>query len=280
MATDTAPLLTRGYVLSNRLLRAIKRKSPRPLHHGLKLSLRAFWLGLLERDHCHWLDDRFWGGDSLYFDRYRDDIYCDRKFNLSGLADWEAAAVDAFFRPGSRILVSSVGGGREVIALRRMGFEVDGFECCRKLLTYANDLLAESGLDGDMLWVPRDECPELGVEYDGLVVGWGAYGLIQGRARRIAFLGKLRDHAGDGAPVLLSFLSQTPGSRYYRRTAAIANSIRWLLRRDPVEAGDVLAPVYIHYFTEDQVRDELRAGGFDLRHFSTAGYSHAVGVAI
>ena len=280
MATESGPLLARLYVLSNRILRALKRKSPRSLHRALKLGARGVWLGLLDRKHLHWLDERFWGGDGLAFDRYQEPTYCGEEFNRGGLFDWEAAAVDEFFSESNKILVSSIGGGREVIALRRMGFEVDGFECCQELLTFANDLLAKSGLDADMRFVPRDECPDLGRQYDGLIVGWGSYGLIQGRARRIAFLRKLRDHADEGAPVLLSFLTRSPESRYFKLTVAIASPIRWLLRREPVEAGDVLAPIYLHYFTEDQLRVELRAGGFDLRHFSTAGYGHAVGVAV
>jgi hypothetical protein len=244
------------------------------------MVVRGAWLGLLDRAHLHWLDERFWGGDSLYFDRYRDDMYCDPDFNRRGLFDWEKAAIEGFFSDGSRILVSSIGGGREVVALRRAGFEVDGFECSRKLLGFANRLLDEMGLDGDMRWVPRDACPDVGREYDGLIVGWGSYGLIQGRSRRIAFLRKLREHASEGAPILLSFFTRSPASRYFKITAKIANAIRWTLRRDRVEVGDLLEPIYFHYFTEDQLKDELRASGFGLSHFATEEYGHAVGVAV
>ena len=280
MATETAPLLARGYVLSNRILRAIKRRSPVFLHWALRLGVRSIWLGVLDRRRLHWLDERFWGGESLYFDRYRDDMYCDEDFNLSGLFAWEQAAIDEFFGETHRILISSIGGGRETIALRRMGFEVDGFECNQKLLRFANGLLDRSGLDAETRWAPRDECPDFGRVYDGLIIGWGAYDLIQGRERRIAFLRRLRDHAGEGTPVLLSFFTRSPDSRSFKVAAAIASPIRWILRRDPVEVGDVLEPIYFHFFTEDELRAELRAGGFDLRHFTTRGYGHAVGVAI
>ena len=279
MATETVPLLVRAYLLSNRILRAIKGKSPGSLHRSLKLGVRAIWLGLLGRRQLHWLDERFWGGESLYFTRYQEPMYCGDEFNLSGLFAWEQAAIDAFFRESSRILITSAGGGREVIALRRMGFDVDGFECSRKLVSCANDLLARNGLDADIRWVPRDECPVPGREYDGLIVGWGAYDLIQGRARRIAFLRKLRAHAREGAPLLLSFFTRSPESRYFQRTVAIANPIRRILRRERVEEGDILEPIYLHFFTEDQLRFELRAGGFEPRHFTTEGYGHAVGAA-
>ena len=39
-------------------------------------------------------------------------------------------------------MVVGGGGGREVLALRRLGYEVDGFECDPGLVACANELLA------------------------------------------------------------------------------------------------------------------------------------------
>lgn len=56
-------------------------------------------------------------------------IYRDSAYNESGFRDWEASAIAAYFPKSGRVLVPSCGGGREVLALARRGFEVVAFEC-------------------------------------------------------------------------------------------------------------------------------------------------------
>ena len=40
-----------------------------------------------------------------------------------------------------RLLVAGAGGGREVLALYKSGYEVDGFECHPELVALANTML-------------------------------------------------------------------------------------------------------------------------------------------
>lgn len=238
----------------------------------------AVWMGArlggLTREGIHRLDERYYGGDGPRID------YAGEAHNTRGLFAWEAPAVERFFADRRKLLVMAAGGGREVLALRRMGFEADGYECHPGLAAAATELLARHGHPGPVGVVPRDEAPRTEARYDGVIVGWSAYMLIQGRARRIAFLRGVRDLVGPGAPILLSFFYRDGSAHRHAWIGRTANALRRLLGREAVEEGDILDPNFIHLFTEVEIRDELREGGFDCVFYSTEGTGHAVGRAV
>ncbi|HEX2205486.1 MAG TPA: hypothetical protein VHG91_19400 [Longimicrobium sp.] len=238
----------------------------------------ALWigarLGVLTREGIHRLDERYYSGDGPQID------YAGDAHNTRGFLPWEGPVVQRFFAGCPRVLVLAAGGGREVLALRKMGIDADGYECHPGLAAFATGLLERHGVPGPVGVVGRDEAPRTGRRYDGVIVGWGAYMLIQGRARRVAFLRDLRALVGPGAPLLLSFFYRD-GSRFrHALIGRAANALRRLRGREAIEDGDILAPNFIHLFTEDEVRAELRDGGFECVFYSTEGTGHAVGVAV
>ncbi len=234
-------------------------------------TFSGVWLGLLGRGTLH-------AADQLYYDQKRS-MYCDESYNKHGLRNWERQAIDAYFGGCRSILVAATGGGREVLALRNLEFDADGFECHPELCAAANRLLEREGLEPDVRLAERDRCVDGSRSYDGLVVGWGAYMLIQGRRRRIEFLAGMRERAAPGAPILLSFFSRSCDDRRLRIVAGVANALRRIARRERVEIGDDLRPNYVHVFTRDEIAAELREAGFDLAHFERSPYGHAVGIA-
>jgi hypothetical protein len=255
--------LVRGYYLANRgLEKAIV---------AVRAVMAGFWLGVLSKES---LD----GVDQAYYE----DIgtYCNPQYNRRGLWQWESAVLERFFPKGGRVLVAGAGGGREMLALHRLGYAVDGTECNPELAAFANELLGGEGLASEVLVVPRDRGPGAATRYDAIIVGWGAYMLIQGRQRRVVFLKSLRLLLSPGAPLLVSFYWRRSDGAYYRVVRTIANLLRRPFGREAVELGDALAPNYVHYFTEPEVARELREGGFELVFFGTTGYGHAVGRAV
>jgi hypothetical protein len=100
--------------------------------------------------------------------------------------------------------------------------------------------------------------------------------LIRGRQRRIDFLRQLRNHAEPGAPVLVSFFHRAGDNRRYQMASAIGTSLARIRGGERVEVGDFLVPNFVHYFSKEQLDGELRAGGFELVHFGTEEYGHAV----
>ena len=229
------------------------------------------WLGFLDRPALH-------AADELYYRRAR--MYHSDRHNLSGLFDWEADALDRHFQGCRSLLLTSAGGGREVIALERRGLDVLAFECHPELVQVANELLSHEGLKARIALAPRDECPEHIRMCDGVIVGWAGYMLMQQRTRRIRFLQQLRAHMPAGGPLLLSFFARNQDNRYLRLTAAIANGLRMVRGRPRAEVGDDLVPNFVHHFSEDEIAAELEAGGFRLVQFSRVGYAHAIARAV
>jgi hypothetical protein len=232
------------------------------------------WLGLLRRSDLHAFDERFYD---------RSGTYHDDAHNLRGLFPWEVTALEAF-EGCRRLLVIGAGGGREVLALSRMGREVEGYECNPALVAFADGFLPRQGCDARVRWLPRDEVPAVGEPFDGIIVGWSAYTLISGRSHRIGLLRRLRPLVRPGGPILLSFFTRAADGPRVRVAAAVANAIRAVLRRERAERGDALAPNFVHYFTPREIAAELREAGWQPKRFTAQGTGArdsgwAVGVA-
>lgn len=262
MNSQNSPLALKIYISSRKLLRKLILL--------INAGFIGFWLGVLKRDHLHLIDQ-------LYYDNTNQ--YCDEKYNCGGLWDWEKKVLDQHFQQCKSLLVAGVGGGREVLALCKLGYDAEGFECNSKLVEFANQLLEKEGFPANIQVIPRDQCPDSHQQYDGLIIGWGAYMLIQGREQRISFLKKLRSLTKENAPILLSFFCDTEPRSYFKIIIKIGNIIRWVLRRDSLELGDDLVPNYVHNFTKEEIAAELEAGGFKLEMYCTDEYGHAVAIA-
>lgn len=180
------------YLSSERLFRVVKA------------CFDGIWLGLLSRERLHAID-------TSYSERYADEGY-----NRGGLWPWEQAAIDRFFAGRTRIVVTGAGGGCEVLALRKLGYDAIGFDPNAQLAAVGDRLLASEGHPGRLWCAPRDVWPGTAGPCDGVVVGWGSYMLIQGRARRVTYLRGARACLPEGAPILVSFFARGGTPRYGR----------------------------------------------------------------
>jgi 2-polyprenyl-3-methyl-5-hydroxy-6-metoxy-1,4-benzoquinol methylase len=230
--------------------------------HPFSALFSGFWLGAFSRESLHALDDAVYRAPGSYVND---------EHNLRGLFPWEAEALEGWFRERHKLLLVGAGGGREAVALARRGVEVDAYECNPALVEYANRLLAREGLPASVRHLPRDEAPAEGGPYDGAIVGWSAYMLIQGRERRVAFLRGLRARMAPGAPLLLSFWTRAENASRIPSVARVANAIRRVLGRESVEPGDDLFPNYLHHFTEREVAGEMASAGFSIVRYVPHG---------
>ena len=257
-----SPVVARTYLASRRALRR--------LFVVLQASFDGLWLGSLSRRTLHLVDDQYYKGERQY---------TDEGYNRGGLWQWEKAVVDEFFTGQRKVVVYGAGGGRELLALARLGHDVDGFECNPRLVEFGNRFLAAEGRPERIALAPRDAWPATSGTYDGVIVGWGSYMLIQGRPQRVAFLRHAHSHMRPGSPILLSFFARSGDNVHFRIVTTLANLVRRGRRRAPVEMGDALLPNYVHCFTREEVEAELREGGFDMVHFEIGEYGLAVGRA-
>jgi len=238
----------------------------------------GLWLGVLARERLHAVDEEYYSRSKRdSSDGYN---YHSKEYNRRGLWDWEHRILTDYFAGCRRLLLIGAGGGREVLALQRLGYRVDGFESHPDLVLAANELLRAEGQDATVQLAPRDRSPNTGTTYDGIILGWGAYTLVQGRRSRIALLQQLRSQTRARCPILLSFYYRLGTPWVYAIAAFVANTLRRVLGRESAEVGDWLVPNYVHYFAQHEIVAELAEGGFDTIHYSTTGYGHAVGMAV
>lgn len=239
---------------------------------ALQALHQGWWLGWLDHRDLDDLARRQYAR----WPRYRDDTY-----NTSGLTRWEADAVRAHFPAEGAILVAAAGGGREVVALARLGYRVEGFDCVEALVACGRETLMRFGVNARLELAPPGGIPEGLGHHVGAIVGWGGYMHIPGRGARIAFLRGLRRHVDAGAPLLVSFFTRTGPSRRLVWTQRIARALRRLRRSpDPVEYGDTLDRTFDHLFTEDEIAQEMKAADFALVSYAETPYGHAVGRAV
>jgi hypothetical protein len=207
-------------------------------------------------------------------------FYASVAHNLSGFFDWEPPLLDRYFRGKSRILVAAAGAGREILALRKAGFDAEGFECSLRLVRASQEIFGQLGESKYVTHCLPDTVPSGPAVYDGLIVGWGAYTHIPTRLRRIAFLEALRQRASPHSPLLISFFTRHPDlyDDVAYRTATIC---RFFADREPLSLGDHLEwHRYVHRFTRDEVEVELRTAGFRIEHYNEeSGAGQAVGIA-
>jgi len=127
--------------------------------------------------------------------------------------------------------------------------------------------------------IERDTVPAGDILYDGAIIGWGAYMLIQGSKRRISFLEKLHKQLEEGSPLLVSFFARAESDKIFIAANKIANLFRLVLRREPTDVGHYLQPNYCHWFVKDQIQAEFSKAGLETVFFSKKPYGHAVGIS-
>ena len=233
----------------------------------LDAASSGFWLGVMSRRSLDFSDELYYNNTK----QYRDD-----KYNESGLFDWEKPVIEMHFSNAKTILLIAAGGGREALALSKMGFVVDGYECNQALIEYANLLLQRNNTDYRINYLSRNSVPGELKKYDGIIIGWGAYSLIQGNKNRISFLEGLYPFMHNETRMMISFLWTGSRNKRDKITKNISNFFRTFSRRERTEPGDKLEPNFIHYFTEPEIKNELTQAKFRVIDFSSTDYGCVV----
>jgi hypothetical protein len=257
---------TKGFRYADRCFnRAVQLASA--VHEG-------FWLGCLSADELNAITATHYGENQFY---------TSNDHNLSGLSEWESEALARYFRPASRVLVAAAGAGREVLALRKAGFDARGFECSLPLVTASQRIFNEFGEPNTVTHWPVDSVPPGQGAYDGLILGWGAYTHIPTKERRIAFLNGLRGHIPSQSPLILSFFTRTTDSVYDRAAYRTARICRFFLggTEDALEHGDRIEwSRFVHRFTRDELELEVTSAGFRVeRYDEERGSGHAIAIS-
>lgn len=240
----------------------------RSLHAAGWTCVQALGLGLLDPEELV----------RLTVARFESSNYMEPTYNTrSGLWSWEREAMRRFFPPTGRIVVGSAGSGREMIALHRAGYSVEGFECARTLVEAGQGILRDAGCPGRLVWAPAGTVPALEGPFDGAIMGWSGYMYIPLRRQRVKLLQDFCRLLRWNAPVLLSFETREYCQRRMYWSARGANWIRKIRGVEPVTPGDRLDNGFKHWFNRDDIAEELIEAGLRPEFYSTDGYGWAVG---
>jgi len=201
---------------------------------------------------------------------------------LSGLMPWERAVYDRFLKPEDRILVIGCGSGRDLIALLRLGYRVEGLDVAPGAIVLARQMLERQGLSAD-LSTGSIESVALTGTFDVFVFSWFCYGYIPQTATRIEVLRKVKAHLKPGGRILICY---NPAERPPRELPiGLARFAARLTRSDwRPELGDVVGAVsgdrqavhYEHQFWEGELENEARAAGLAVLHHERGEVGTAV----
>jgi hypothetical protein len=227
----------------------------------------GFWLGVMSEKSLDYSGE---------LSHNRNKSYTDDKYNQSGLFEWEKPIIEKHFSNAKTILLIAAGGGREVLALSKMGFDVDAYECNSNLIEYGNTLLQKSNVNVKINYLPKNSVPGEINKYDGVIVGWGAYSLMNGSKNRLSFLSGLYPFLHKDTPLMISFLWMGERGRRDKIIKNVSNFFRIFGKRDKTEPGDRLEPDFIHFFTEDEIKYEIAQSKYGIIDYNTADYGCVV----
>ena len=184
----------------------------------------------------------------------------------SGLFDWEREFFAPFLKAGDAILVVGCGSGRDLIALRQLGYQADGLDPVPECVALTRERLAKLGLGADV-YTDRIETLALPRRFDVFMFSWFCYGYIPRRRTRIEILRKVKEHLLSDGRILISYIPCDPPPRPI--LARLARLVARLSGSDwrPEDRDFFLArhdaPLvhYEHRFFPDEIEAEAREAG-------------------
>lgn len=198
----------------------------------------------------------------------------DLTFADTALFAHDCELMDTWFPEPGRLLDLGCGTGRHVAHFARRGFEVTGVDLSPHMLEVARRKLARQGLKATLIQGNMLELDTFGlapVRYATCM--FSTLGMVQGLANRVRFLEQIRGHVVPGGLLALH------AHNALRQAWAPWGPIWWLgalawVKARGLEFGDRILSVYrsipdlfIHLFTEKEIRSSLQEAGWDLVEF-------------
>ena len=168
-----------------------------------------------------------------------------------------------------RLLLLGLGGGRDAIALGKMGFEVVGIDFIPEMVARAEENAARHGVT---IQGVVQECSRLEMtpaSFDLALISAAMYSCIPTRGWRVAMLQRIKTALKPKGYFLCQFILD-PGKKVDWRIELARKAVgllswgnRWY------EPGDTLRGTeFMHIFlSEDEIKSEFGAAGFDVVYF-------------
>ena len=121
----------------------------------LNLEFDGLFLGLLSPQDIAAFDEHYYAQMREFFAGRRA-RYIDADRNDQGFFGWEGEVIAEYLPAPRRVVVTSAGAGREVLALMNAGYDAVGYEPNAELVRGGGELLASRGYPDRLHISPRD----------------------------------------------------------------------------------------------------------------------------
>jgi SAM-dependent methyltransferase len=191
----------------------------------------------------------------------------DERYALQGLFGWEEPFVRRFLKPDDRILIVGSGTGREVIALRRDGYDVEGLEPATAAAELSREIMKKAGVEA-RIRIGGIETVEIDGNFDLFIFSWYCYSYIAHRPTRVAALRAARAHLAPGGRIILSYIVGEPIPKRLPITmaslAARLSRAGWTPEKSDVVSFEPGGLHFEHHFGPGEIEDEAREAGLKV----------------
>jgi SAM-dependent methyltransferase len=111
---------------------------------------------------------------------------------LSGLLSWEKPWFERVLKPTDHILLVGCGTGRDLVALLKLGYRVDGVDPSARALDLARRMLERDGLSADLYTATIETFAPPG-RFDAVIFSWFCYSYIPERDARVDALRNVKN---------------------------------------------------------------------------------------
>ncbi len=184
-----------------------------------------------------------------------------------GLAMDEELLLNSTLTKSGKALILGVGGGREAIALSKIGFKVTATDFVEEMCQSALMNAKKYGVEIDVLTqeLSNPDFPE--ETFDIVWLSTGMYSVIPTRNKRVQFLKRVRSILKPGGFFLFQF-HWRDSKGLSKKKEAIKNIIGTIFFLNPnYETGDSLwrEKEFVHFFPDlEKLKSELASSGMEL----------------
>ncbi|MBN1527390.1 MAG: class I SAM-dependent methyltransferase [Candidatus Omnitrophica bacterium] len=195
------------------------------------------------------------------------DVFGDWKFIKRGLMPWEDKVLKDYFISNGSMLVLGCGGGRESIALAKMGFNVTGVDSSEPMINAAKETAVREGVQADFRIGDMLNMPVRGDIFDYCIVSCYMYSAIPARRMRVKMLSDIRKVLKDGGLAVVHFFYSP--ARANERLAGFRRGVARILKGNiGYSPGDEFLPSFHfmrHFPTTDEVAAEAAEAGLRVK---------------
>jgi len=190
----------------------------------------------------------------------------------SGLAPDEMDLLSDLPKKSGKLLLLGVGGGRDAIALAKLGFHVTGVDYVSEMVERAVENAQKRGIQMEGLVQEISKLDVPSETYDIVWISRSMYSCIPTRARRVELVMRIAEALKPGGYFLCQF-HRGDTNQYSKNGMFLRRLIAALtFGNRELEPGDhlFLNVEFLHEFNSlDEVRSEIEEGGLVVTRFQT-----------